>query len=148
MIVADASVFNKLFLEEPDRALSVALFDTALRDGIALAAPDLIVHEALSVALHYGVPSHVIFDLLEPLADAGMRLIRPTRAIGERAFAIARGEGRPSLQDSTYHAVALVEGGTFVTADERHFRKTRHLGAIMLLRDWAAASDNDPFTRS
>ncbi|WP_349362454.1 MAG: type II toxin-antitoxin system VapC family toxin [Roseitalea porphyridii] len=140
MIVTDTSVFNKLFLQEPDRELAVALFDTALRDQTPLLAPDLIVHEALAVALHYEVPSHVVFDLLEPFIDAGMRLLRPTRAVAGRAFAMAQGEGRPSLQDCIYHAVALVEGGTFVTADERHVRKTAHHGSVALLREWNATA--------
>lgn len=53
---------------------------------------------------------------------------------------LEKGEGRPSLQDCIYHAVALVEGGTFVTADERHVRKTAHHGSVALLREWNATA--------
>jgi predicted nucleic acid-binding protein len=39
------------------------------------------------------------------------------------------------LFDTLYHAVALEEGATLVTADEAYFGKAKGLGAIRLLRD-------------
>jgi predicted nucleic acid-binding protein len=41
------------------------------------------------------------------------------------------------LFDTLYHAVALEEGATLVTADEVYFGKARHLGAIVQLADFA-----------
>jgi predicted nucleic acid-binding protein len=41
------------------------------------------------------------------------------------------------LFDTLYHAVALEEGATLVTADETYFGKARTLGAIELLSDFA-----------
>jgi predicted nucleic acid-binding protein len=40
------------------------------------------------------------------------------------------------LFDTLYHAVALEEQATLVTADETYFNKAKHLGAIQLLRDF------------
>jgi predicted nucleic acid-binding protein len=42
------------------------------------------------------------------------------------------------LFDTLYHAVALEEGATLVTADEGYFAKAKDLGAIVPLAEFAA----------
>jgi predicted nucleic acid-binding protein len=42
------------------------------------------------------------------------------------------------LFDTLYHAVALGNEATLITADQRYFRKARHLGAILDLRSYAS----------
>jgi predicted nucleic acid-binding protein len=42
------------------------------------------------------------------------------------------------LFDTLYHAVALEEGATLVTADATYFAKAKDLGGIQLLADFAA----------
>lgn len=140
MIVVDASVFNKLFLDEPDRPQAAALFRHAIEYGIALIAPSLLLYEALPVALHYDVSFRRVHELLDAQRSAGMQLVEPSLPVLERAWEIARhgskATGHPSLQDSIYHALAIETGATLVTADQRHFRKTNHFGYIQLLEDW------------
>jgi predicted nucleic acid-binding protein len=41
------------------------------------------------------------------------------------------------LLDTLYHAVALEEGATLVTADAAYFVKAKHLGAIIPLGDFS-----------
>ena len=41
-----------------------------------------------------------------------------------------------SFYDASYHALALEEGGTFLTNDEKYYKKTKNAGGIMLLRDY------------
>ncbi|MEK7523423.1 MAG: hypothetical protein AAB588_00140 [Patescibacteria group bacterium] len=41
-----------------------------------------------------------------------------------------------TFYDSGYHALALQEGGTFITADEKYFQKTKKQGGVMLLKDY------------
>lgn len=138
MIVVDASVFNKLFLDEPDRDQAQRLFGSAIENNIPIIAPGLLLYESLAVALHYGVEPAIVLSLLDPLRDAGMRLVEPSGTDIERAFEIAQAAGRPSLQDSLYHALAIETGGTFVTADRRHLKKTSRFGHIVLLSDYGA----------
>lgn len=139
MIVVDASVFNKLFLSEPDRSEAVVLFRQCIESGRPLLAPSLILYEALSVALHYDVPFEVVHDLFSTQRAAGMRLIEPNRSMLLIARRIAgdgsRQAGYPSLQDSIYHAVAIELGGVFVTADRRHVVRAQKHGHIALLSD-------------
>lgn len=94
MIVVDASVFNKLFLNEPDTPEAVALFRHALETGRDIIAPTLLLFEALSVALHYGVSFEAVHDLLSAQRSAGMRLLEPDRATILNAHKIAT-DGSP-----------------------------------------------------
>ena len=41
-----------------------------------------------------------------------------------------------TFYDAAYHALALVEHGTFVTADGKYFTKAKKAGAIALLSDF------------
>ncbi len=66
---------------------------------------------------------------------------RPDETDVDRAGASLGGIMRIDLDrhlfDTLYHAVALEEGATLVTADEVHFAKARRLGNIELLADLA-----------
>ena len=55
MIVIDASVFNKLFLKETDSHLAVAMFRFVIEKDIERLAPNILLYETCSTALHYGV---------------------------------------------------------------------------------------------
>ena len=137
MIIVDASVFVKLFLDEPDRQHAQHLFVKAITDSMPLLAPSLLFYEAFSVALHYSVPFEEVHELFAVQRAAGMRLVEPTLEVLHRARIIATsgedGAGPPSLQDSIYHALAVVEGGVFITADAKHFAKASQFGQIQLL---------------
>ena len=140
MIVVDASVFNKLFLDEPDRPQAQALFRHAIENDISLIAPQLLLYEVLSTALHYEVPFGEVYELLAAQRAASMHLVEPSLAVMDRAQDIATSgsakAGYPALEDSLYHALALEMGGLFVTADRKHVAKTKEFGGIQLLSDW------------
>lgn len=140
MIVVDASVFNKLYLDEHDSNQARDLFTAVLERGIEVTAPQLLTYEVLATALHYGVTFKVVLDILGALRAAGMRLVEPDLAVLERAQTMAssgiKRSDCPQLQDCIYHALAIETGGVFLTADEKHFNKTKHYGNIALLRDY------------
>lgn len=41
-----------------------------------------------------------------------------------------------SFYDAAYHALALVHGGSFVTADVRYVKRVTKLGSVIALSDW------------
>ena len=45
--------------------------------------------------------------------------------------------GSPSFYDACYHAIALINDCDFITADKKHYEKTKALGNIRLLQDVA-----------
>lgn len=139
MIVVDASVFNKLFLNEPDKPEAIALFRHALESGRQIVAPSLLLYESLSAALHYGVPFEDVHRLLAVQRSAGMRLLEPDLATILTAQRMATDgspkAGYPSLQDSIDHAMAIELGAVFVTANKRHVSKTAHDGHVAMLTE-------------
>jgi predicted nucleic acid-binding protein len=46
--------------------------------------------------------------------------------------------GYPSIYDSVFHAMAICNDATLVTADRRHYEKTKQLGHIIQLKDCSA----------
>ena len=44
--------------------------------------------------------------------------------------------GFPSFNDSSYHALAILNDCQFITADKRHISKTQKIGHTILLSDW------------
>lgn len=138
--VVDASVFNKLFLDEADRAQAHDFFHWSIEYDISLLAPHLLLYEALSAALHYNQPFERVAYLLKSQRNYQLQLIEPDAAVLASAYKIATHghpkSGYPSLTDSLYHALAIETGGTLVTADRRHLEKTKAFGHAILLSDW------------
>lgn len=58
--VIDSSVFNKLYLDEPDRDKAQRLFVKAAATEIMLFAPDLLYLEVVNTAQRCGCRSRVI----------------------------------------------------------------------------------------
>jgi len=140
MIIVDASVFNKLFLNEPDRSQAQAMFTHAIQYDVPLIAPHILLYEALAAALHVQISFETVHKMLTIQRRAGMRLVDLPAEVLEIAQTITtngnKKSGYPSLQDSLYHALAIHTDGQFVTADRKHFAKTKEFGHITLLSDW------------
>ena len=140
LIVVDASVFNKLFLDEPDRDLALGFFRHVLAEAIPFGAPELLKLEACQCALHYDQPFSNALALLERYTAGGFEWINLTDAHWIKAEELARTgnpkAGYPTLIDSLYHAAAILAGGTFLTSDRRHLAKAAGFGHVTLLADW------------
>ncbi len=140
MVVVDSSVFLKLILDEPDSSEAADFFRHAIRNRIELTAPSLLLYETLGVALHHSIPFGEMLELLDIQRAAGFRLIEPSRSVfllaGKIAASGSRAAGYPALQDSIYHAMAIEEGGVFLTADKRHVLRASQFGNIALLSEY------------
>lgn len=69
-----------------------------------------------------------------------MTVVSPSLSLWKRAQETCRdghkNSGFPSMYDSIYHAIAIEANGVFVTADKKHFAKTKQHGNICLLENW------------
>jgi len=135
--VIDASVFNKLFLDEHDSFQAKRLFKYALEQDILLLAPHILFYESLQSSLHFGVPFDIFSEFLQVQRNAGMQLIEPSLEVLKIAKKITstgnKQSGYPHLIDSIYHAVAIVEKGVFITADKKYYTKAMGFEHIELL---------------
>jgi predicted nucleic acid-binding protein len=115
-IVVDASVAVKWFVEEEHTAESLRV----LSFYPILLAPSLLPVEVANALLKKLRRGEVLIDhvreslerLVAEMTFVGSELLTPV------AFEIAHGHGR-SLYDAVYVALALREGCSLVTADER-----------------------------
>lgn len=143
--VVDASVFNKLYLDEPDKGQAEAFFRHCGEQRHETVAPTLLMFEAFRTALHFGLPVKVPMALIDGLGGLGFSLVEPDVAVWEKAQEIASSghpkSGYPDPEDSLYHALAVTQGGTFITADRRHVTKAKAFGHLCLLSDWTPSSD-------
>lgn len=103
-------------------------------------APDLLKYEVAQTALRHKVPLEKVFQIFEKHISILIEQCAPGKEAWQKAEEIfSQGHvksGYPSMYDSIYHAMAIVEDGVFVTTDKRHFKKAKNFGHITLLEDW------------
>lgn len=140
-VVVDASVALKWFFrsrgDEPDTAAALDLLGRVADERLTLVQPPHFVSE-VSAVLARELPA-AAETTLSALLDIEMRFAE-TEAIYARAMSLAA-QLRHHLFDTLYHAVALEDGqARLITADDRYWRKARHLGAVVRLADFGAAA--------
>jgi predicted nucleic acid-binding protein len=137
VVVPDASVILRWALPsdaEPgaDRAL---LLRNAIRDDVVRAVvPSLWLFEVgNTVARRF--PQHARAWLA---ALAKLDLEEQAASPQWLRQAVDLTERYPvSFYDAAYHATAIVQGGVFVTADERYVALASSNGAVVALQEWA-----------
>jgi predicted nucleic acid-binding protein len=140
LVVPDASVLLKWVLppeEEPDadRAL---LFRAAVVDEMVRALlPALWLYEVgNTVARRF--PTQAA-SWLSALMKFGIEESPPSNLWLARALELTRLHD-VSFYDAAYHAVALVHGGVFVTADVRYATRVKESGSVVILSEWEPPS--------
>jgi predicted nucleic acid-binding protein len=140
MLVVDASVVCKLFIDEPDSGAALRLFDT----DTPLLAPDIVVAEVCNAvwrAVRLGKATDRQLDLASTQAPRIFADLCSGTLVIRSACVMAR-ELSHSVYDCLYLAVAEREGVQLVTADQRFVAKlvaSRWQGIARPLTDWAAA---------
>jgi predicted nucleic acid-binding protein len=135
LLVPDASVIVKWTLPggaEPAAERALGVLAEWQAGEVDLVVPSLWRYEVANV-LARKAPRNAV-DLLEGLLALDLPTVDlDTNLLGEALNIALRFVGA-SVYDAAYHALALGVGGTFLTADEVYFRRTRRLGGIELLR--------------
>ena len=136
VVVPDASVLLKWIVpgdDEQDTGAALSLRAAALSGAISLVAPQLWMYEVGNTLAKrfpeqadHLLTAFVDFQIAEARLDALWR---------ERALSLTRVYG-VTFYDASYHAVALIHGGLFVTADARYVRQADNAGGLVLLRNW------------
>ena len=134
-LVVDASVAIKWFVgavDEQHVAQADAVADAIEHSETELLAPGHWTAEVIAVLARRN--PQLVDRALLALDDMTPTLVQGT-AVLKRAADIAITLDH-HLFDTLYHAVALEEGATLVTADETYFNKARGLGAVQFLADF------------
>ncbi len=137
-LVVDASVAAKWLLRDQPNELDTdnasALLGAIARRSVSAIEPVHWVAEVVAVITRIRPDRAAATIAL--LTHARFSTIA-SRAVDPRAAELSTALNH-HLFDTLYHAVALEEQATLVTADESYFGKARQLGAIQLLRDFSA----------
>lgn len=135
-LVVDASVAVKWVIRDPlaksDVDKAVAILRAIRARTIEAAEPPHWVAEILAVIAR-ARPQHVplVLGLLSTLPFKEIRQFGCYRQAADIAVQLNH-----HLFDTLYHAVALEEGATLVTADATYFGKAKDLGGVQLLADF------------
>ena len=136
IVTPDASVLLKWVLpgdDEQDGHAALSLRDEAVAGAVELVVPQLWIYE-VGNTLARRFPDQA-GELLSSLADFGLTEARLDAEWRVQAVSLALTYD-VAFYDAAYHAVALVHGGVFVTADERYIRRAAKAGGVSSLRAW------------
>src|SRR5918992_2638543 len=136
LVVPDVSVLLKWALpEEGEPWVGEAL---RLRDDFETGRADLLVpslwyYEAGNVlALHYAESAA---DRLAVLVGLRLSVAEPNEMWRVKTLDLTKMHG-VTFYDASYHALAILHNGVFVTSDEKYLRKASAAGYILHLKDW------------
>nr|VFJ52391.1 MAG: PIN domain-containing protein [Candidatus Kentron sp. FW] len=97
----------------------------------------------MQVAFYYRHPIDHVLALIRKYSRYNLELVDLTDECWLKAEEIARygneKSGFPSLYDSVYHALAIENDCSFITADNRHETKAENFGHIVLVENWERA---------
>lgn len=140
VIVPDANLFVKVLYAEVNTEQTKAFFKACYAANCLLLAPQLLTYEVVKVTHQYSQNVTKALELLGVYESHCLTLKKPEPAEWLRAAEIIDTahpkSGFPSMYDAIYHAMAIENGGVFITADRRHYEKTKQIGHIALLSDW------------
>jgi predicted nucleic acid-binding protein len=139
IIVPDASVLLKWVLRDPDeeeRTPALALRGAWLDGDVELLVPTLWVYEVGNV-LGLKQPA-TAGKLLAAMID--LRLPEQTAASYAEAIVDLMRSYGVTFYDAAYHALAVVRGGTMLTADRRYATKCYAAGHVRAIGDWQRSS--------
>jgi len=136
LVVPDASVLLKWVLpaqEEPDADNALRLRAAILDSSVDALVPSLWLYEVgNTVARRF--PDHAQ-AWLSALMKFAISEAPPSRVWLTKVLELVKLHG-VTFYDASYHALAIVNGGSFVTADSRYVDKTRSTGSVVALSEW------------
>lgn len=140
IVIPDANVFVKLLNPEADSKVALQFFIDCAECRSKLIVPELFVYEVLEITRKYHENFSKTLKLISDYKSTLLDIVSPDERCWLKAEEItAQGHpksGYPSVYDSIYHALAIESNGIFVTADKKHFEKSKHFGHIIMLSDW------------
>lgn len=136
LVVPDASVILKWVLlaeDEPFYRQARDLQQHYLENDVAFAVPSLWRFE-IGNTLARRYPAYAVESILD-LQNMDMAEPHPSQTWIEHACRLAH-EYSVAFYDAAYHALAIVESGTLVTADERYLRAVGDQDNVCHITDW------------
>jgi len=135
LITIDASVLLKwLIAESEDMEQAVLLRTHFEKKKVEFIVPSFCFAEVCNI-LYRKVP-HAAIEFYSYILELQITEHQLSFNIVNIAFKLMEQYHAVSFYDASYHALAILENGTFITADKKYYEKTRKEGHIMLLKNY------------
>ena len=132
MIVLDASVLIKWFINEADSPTALHLKEALLEDKINIVIPDLALYEIVNVLrFKAGVSEMAAKTILPAFFDLGIEIIAPSQQLLADALHLSFATDL-AVYDCVYLALANELGAQLITADKRIVRQAGPLSNVQL----------------
>ena len=136
-VVLDANIFVKIFKEEHDSDQAKDLLKNLIKSVAPILAPPIVVNETIHVCERNHLDVEAACCLFKELIKLNLNFVPLTADLIDKTHALTKTghekSGFPTFSDCMYHAIAIEEDARLITADKRHYEKTKHLGNIELL---------------
>ena len=136
VIVPDASVLLKLAFNSPDEGdkdNALAFLNAWLDGKVEILLPKLWSYEVGNV-LMIKTPE-MAYDLMEIFLGYHFNELDMTLDLCKETFNLMN-KYHVTFYDAVYHAVAIMQKGTLLTADEAYSKKIRDQKHVLKLKDW------------
>lgn len=135
--IVDASVILPWFFEEGELYQKEALFlqQDYSRRYISLGIPDFCYAEILNF-IGRRLPREKALSYFSNLLLMQIHEFSMDLGVASYALEIIQEFPGVSFYDAAYHAIAFLEDGIFITADDQYFSKVYNKGKIMHLKDY------------
>lgn len=133
IFVPDASVILKWAIgleSEPDREKAFRILDAWVGNNIEIVLPELWVFEVGNF-LGRMVPDSAL-EKMETLLDFRFKTKELDKETCKSIFELMK-DLSVSFYDASYHALAQMMGGVFITTDDKYYQKARAKGNIEFL---------------
>jgi predicted nucleic acid-binding protein len=139
LLIPDASVLLKWVLPAEGESCveqAISMRDAFVAGEITLMVPDLWYYE-VGNTLSRKYPDEAE-DLLSGLLAMGFDTTTPNHRWQAAILQLVSAH-RVTFYDAAYHALAVISGGVFVTADEKYLASADAARHIVHLQEWSSA---------
>ena len=139
-VVIDSCVFVKLFLDEDNYRQTREFMKSISESDVPILVPSVFIYEVYYISQKHGVDLNFTDRLLNEYQEHNLKEIKLNSIVINKTKEIIATtshpkSGFPSFYDASYHALAMLNNCDFITADKKHYDKTKQLGSIKLLDD-------------
>jgi predicted nucleic acid-binding protein len=136
LLVLDASVILKWFLEEEYSDVALKIRENFYREICRIIEPDFLLYEFVNVLRYNPVYTEEdVIKAVNSLIETDIDIVLPTVELLEVAVNIAK-KYDVTTYDAIYIALAKLISGVYVTADKKLYEKVKELKFVKFISEF------------
>jgi len=136
LLVLDASVILKWFLEEEYSDVALKIRENFYREIYRIIEPDFLLYEFVNVLRYNPVYTEEdVVKAVNSLIEADIDIVLPTVELLEVAVNIAK-RYDVTVYDAIYIALAKLISGVYITADKKLYKKVKELKFVKFISEF------------